>query len=938
MWVNQALSDQVFAVVDLETTGTRRGQDRIIQFGCAIIKNRQIIKTYSFLINPEADIPQAVQNLTGIKPTDVINQPVFKKYAAQIEDILQDTVFVAHNINFDLPFLNAELAANSFPKLHNRAIDTVELSKIAFPTLPSYRLSDLTHSLNLKHTNPHQADSDAYATASLLLKIFDKLETLPQSTLNTLTSLSKGLLRDTQFIFKEISEFTRQEKRPLPKKYRQVHSLVLKKQDQVLHSDNAKKAIFPKSDEDKKQLFKGKLEFRPAQVNLINKLHAFFNNERKAILVEAPSGTGKSFSYLFSCLYNLYRGQKLVIATPTMILQNQLIEKDLPLALQVSGLDLSSQVVKASRHYLDLDGFEQSLKKKTENQETLILKMKILIWLTETSTGDLDELHTTNFAAPYFAQVQHPGDARVGTVFSPYDFWNLARYRQEQADILITNQAYLANHYQDSIWGQNPYLIVDEAHRFSDIVMNSRNNSLQFESFGGMLSHLRNIILFGEDNIAQDYKNSPVIANLADKADSTIGDVIHAINDLQTYLYNKKDTAIARKILPNGHLQVAVESEAFTDLDKFLQLLASLQNKIEEIRTIVNQLLGILYQISDSFLPREEARLNELSEQVDLLDYYSEQAYLLSDLLNDHEQFSNCGLVLDVTNPADPLATNLNWMLLDPRFELEKIYACFKKIVFISATLSNNGDFSFSKKNLSLTKLDCAEFYSNYNFKLEQQVLALSLVDSKAPLYPSDDLYRDFVAPLLLNSIKKQDKVLVLFTNLEAIADVYSAIVTRPEFKDFELLAQGVTGSNEKIVKRFNVAKRAIILGANSFWEGVDFGQTKVNLVIATKLPFESPDQVEVKLRQTNLSRQGIDVFSEDSLPRAILRLKQGMGRLIRSPKDSGIFALLDQRIWTSNYGPEFLDSLPGRPVQVNLDELEKNIRKGYDKDNVSGK
>lgn len=105
-----------------------------------------------------------------------------------------------------------------------------------------------------------------------------------------------------------------------------------------------------------------------------------------------------------------------------MILQNQLIEKDLPLALQVSGLDLSSQVVKASRHYLDLDGFEQSLKKKTENQETLILKMKILIWLTETSTGDLDELHTTNFAAPYFAQVQHPGDARVGTVFSPYDF------------------------------------------------------------------------------------------------------------------------------------------------------------------------------------------------------------------------------------------------------------------------------------------------------------------------------------------------------------------------------------------------------------------------------------------------------------------------------------------------------------------------------------
>lgn len=153
---------------------------------------------------------------------------------------------------------------------------------------------------------------------------------------------------------------------------------------------------------------------------------------------------------------------------------------------------------------------------------------------------------------------------------------------------------------------------------------------------------------------------------------------------MQVYLYDKKDNAIARKILPNGHLQVAVESEAFTDLDKFLQLLTNLQNKIEEIRTIVNRLLGVLYQISDSFLPREEARLNELSEQVDLLDYYSEQAYLLSDLLNDHEQFSNCGLVLDVTNPADSLATNLNWMLLDSKFELEKFILVSKNSLYFS--------------------------------------------------------------------------------------------------------------------------------------------------------------------------------------------------------------------------------------------------------------
>ncbi|EFO67305.1 exonuclease, DNA polymerase III, epsilon subunit family [Lactobacillus iners LactinV 09V1-c] len=214
--VSRAFEHDVFAVVDLETTGTQIKQhDRIIQFGCAIIKDRKITKTYSFLINPEKTIPRAVENLTGISNQEASKAQTFSFYAKKIQEILENTIFVAHNINFDLPFLNYELINAGLSPFAGKAIDTVELAQIAFPTIPSYKLQDITNTLHIKHANPHRADSDALVTAKMLLKIIEKIEMLPTATLNSLTSMSRGLLRNTYYIFSQVSTYARQEKRPL---------------------------------------------------------------------------------------------------------------------------------------------------------------------------------------------------------------------------------------------------------------------------------------------------------------------------------------------------------------------------------------------------------------------------------------------------------------------------------------------------------------------------------------------------------------------------------------------------------------------------------------------------------------------------------------------------------------------------------------------------
>lgn len=915
-----------FAVVDLETTGTQRENGHhIIQFGCAIIKNLKVVKTYSFMINPHREIPQSVVNLTGIHNEDVAKEKDFKFYAPKIVKILQNAVFVAHNVDFDLPFLNYELTQHGYDALTNKAIDTVELAKIAFPTLPSYKLSDLTSQLEIKHLNPHKADSDAYGTAILLIKIIKQLEKLPQATLNTLSSLSHGLIRDTSWVITTIADNLRKEKRPLGSEYIQVRNIVLQKQNEHFdsHGENDK---FPENDNEKRKLFKGKLHFRRAQVDLINHLHQFINDPTKrAMLIEAPNGTGKTFSYLFSYAYQLYSGRKLVIATPTKVLQEQVMKQEIPQLLKVTKLDLKAEVVKSSSRYLDLDGFVQTIFQGTPNKPTLILQMQILVWLTETKTGDLDELNLTNYNAPLFAQIQHPGDARVGSRFAEVDFWNLARRRQEEADILVTNHAYLANHYMDTIWGQNPYLVIDEAHRFADNVISSRNDSLRFEALWGVLSHLRNLLYYSDEGVENQFNDNVQLNYLLKKLDPEILDLIHLINKLQKELYAQYSNAINKLTLSNGTLELSFQGKGLFNSDsQFKEILPKFEQKLEKVRDLTNQVLFELYHEQERMLINVESLVGEITEQIDRLDYYSEKGYQLADLLSDQNNVEQDGFILMITNSEDPLSTNLNWLMLDASEVLKQIYSRFDHIAFVSATLTSNHNFDFALSQLALGDMNLVKYIGKSTFNMKKHLQVLSVKDMPEP---DSDTYEENIEQILVNDLQGKNHILVLMTNLEKIRDVFTAILNAPELKNFEILAQGMSGSNNRIAKRFVIAKKAIIIGADSFWEGIDFHNCGIDTVFAARIPFESPDQPEVRLRQKKLEDQGINVFEKDSLPRAVIRFRQGMGRLIRGEHDHGQFVILDPRIWSNSYGQAFIQSIPVEIEKVTKKELKKKLR-----------
>ena len=166
-----------YAVVDLEMTGSDfDGDNRIIQIGCAFVENGKIVDTFQSKVNPQRPIPEGITKLTGITDEQVQNAPKFNDIVDEVYRKLVDAVFVAHNVEFDFPFLNQELVRSGYPELDVQAIDTVSLSQIVFSFTKGYRLRDLTSYLKIEHDDPHSADSDAIATANLLIAIKKNLQ------------------------------------------------------------------------------------------------------------------------------------------------------------------------------------------------------------------------------------------------------------------------------------------------------------------------------------------------------------------------------------------------------------------------------------------------------------------------------------------------------------------------------------------------------------------------------------------------------------------------------------------------------------------------------------------------------------------------------------------------------------------------------------------
>lgn len=439
-----------YAVVDLEATGAGPNAS-IIQVGIVIIQGNKIIDSYETDVNPHESLDEHIVHLTGITDKQLVKAPDFGQVAHHIYQLIEDCIFVAHNVKFDANLLAEQLFLEGF-ELRTPRIDTVELSQVFYPCLEKYSLGALAESLNIELTDAHTAIADARATAQLFIKLKAKISSLPKEVLETILTFADNLLFESYLLIEEAyqeADFVN------PKEYYFWQGLVLKKEKAV---GKPKKLS---SDFQVNMALLG-MDARPKQIVFADLVKAHFNDQTTTFL-EAQSGLGKTYGYLLPLLDQSQK-QQIIVSVPTKILQDQIMAKEIKHIQELFHIPCHS--IKGPRNYLKLDAFYKSLQVQDRNRLINRFKMQLLVWLTETTTGDLDEIKQKQRLESYFDQLKHDGEVTQSSLFYDLDFWKRSYDKVAQSQLVIINHAYFLERVQDDKdFAKGKVLVFDEAQK-----------------------------------------------------------------------------------------------------------------------------------------------------------------------------------------------------------------------------------------------------------------------------------------------------------------------------------------------------------------------------------------------------------------------------------------------------------------------------------------
>lgn len=927
-----------YAVVDIETTGTSvKDGDRIIQIGCAFVKNNKVINTFAADVNPLTTVPPVIENLTGISNARVRKAPPFDDLAGTIYSLLQGTVFVAHNVNFDLPFINAELQRVGYPELPIQAVDTVSLSQILLPTAPSFRLRDLSSLLNIEHDHPHAADSDAVATAHLFIFLQKRLANLPLITLQQMVQLTPELPRETAELFAYALQQGKKHPGRLPKDLMIRNGLALRKKSLPQQAAGRQKRRYPVTKAQKMQLFGKDLTYRPQQARMMNQIHRHYTQAETAtepLMIEAPTGTGKTLGYLLPLAYLAQSGRQVIVSTATTVLQAQLLDQGVQLLNNLLPEPVTAVVIKGNQHYVDLDRFARGLALHEHSKQTQLLKLRVLVWLTTTTSGDLDELHLTTYQAPYFTEISHHGVAslKADDPFFKDDFLRFRDQLTAQATFIITNHAYLMRHVaQLGSRQQRPLLVLDEAQHLADGVLHESRQRFDFNYYMAACHSLTS-------RIDQEHGlNLRALFAEQPQSDYRLKLLDNSLNDTDLHL-QQLQAALARTFVPHQKggsqpVEIAITTEQITTF--FAEnnaLVRQLQTAIENCFLQFQQLNEQYQHDQAEILPPEQHVLDDFFNRMQSL----RQAYDLLRVWLIPATREQRVFWISLNQWHDRGSLVLAGSLIDTKgYFKSQLYPYFSAPLFTGATLFATGKSQYVYEQLDLDPQATVHHRLSTPFDLEKQARLLIATDATAAEAPSGKQRVAYLTHAIHDIVTAAPKqTLILFNSLNMIEAVFYSLHQTGLSSDRELLAQGVNGSREKLLRRFMQGDNAILLGAASFWEGIDLPQEQLELLIVTQLPFESPDQTTTKARYQQLRQAKVNPFYNEALPKAALKLRQGIGRLIRTDQDTGAAVILDDRLVTKRYGQTILKALPKSmpPIDGSVAEITTELQKFFQK------
>jgi ATP-dependent DNA helicase DinG len=624
--------------------------------------------------------------------------------------------------------------------------------------------------------------------------------------------------------------------------------------------------------------------FRRQQLRMAERVATAMTN-REALVVEAGTGTGKTFAYLVPALLS---GKRVLISTGTRTLQDQLFSKDLPLLSAALGRPARVALLKGRSNYLCRyrlahAGEQMALEGTGGGDRTLA---RVSRWALTTRTGDLAEVAGLSDSHAIWPQVTSTRDNCLGARCEEFSRCHVAIARRTamESDVVVVNHHLLLADLAlkedgfGDILGSADAVILDEAHQIPDL-------ATQF--FGASFSSRRieNVVRDVQASVAGAIRHSASLA-----ANGWDGQVSEALRTASAGI------ATIALLLPRQQGRFAW-SDAPDELGA----------RVEDLGHALHELAAQLQAAGeDSPLANSAERVGELALVVDRIAGLDE---------------------LDGTRAVEVTSRGFTLSLLpfDVATRFQKLIRSRPCAwIFTSATLSLGEDFSHFTSRLGLAEAETLKIDSPFNYETQSLLfLPQRMPDPQNPAYVGAVI--DQALPLIGAS---QGGAFVLFTSHRALSK--AAQILREKWADetpYNLYVQG-EAPRERLLKEFREDGFGVLLGTTSFWEGVDVKGEALRLVIIEKLPFASPDDPVVKARIDHLQATGANAFRDYQLPEAALALKQGVGRLIRSEEDYGAVVICDPRLVTKNYGRVFVAALPPMPVTRESDEALRFLRK----------
>ena len=636
-------------------------------------------------------------------------------------------------------------------------------------------------------------------------------------------------------------------------------------------------------------------EYRPGQVAMAEAV-AKALQKRQHLLAEAGTGIGKTMAYLVPAIAT---GRRIIISTGTKNLQEQLFYKDIPFLQKVLPGKFTAMYLKGRSNYVCLHRLRRAENTPMlEGLEDLDHFSTITRWSYESQTGDRGELKELPENLPFWRHIDARSDICIGSKCPSFDACFITRARQQA----LESQIIIVNHHlffadlalRDKEWGQvlpdYSAVIFDEAHQIEDIAMQYFGASVSTYQIDDLIGDISRLMINDVEAARELTKASARVMRLAD--------------NFWLSFSGSDGTSSVTTLRGDGRFVIRPEMFLRKNRDGEAEVTSAGQRYVD-LKAAIKRLLGALQVIKDA-PPETEAivrRVEQLRFDLDFIIEGGEETFVY------WCERRNRGTFLQAT-PIDA-----SGILGD------RLFSQVESVVLTSATLTSSGSFNFIKSRLGVS--EASELIAESNYDYEQQ--ALLYLPPVMP-DPRDAGYAAAAAKEIVQILNaSRGRAFVLCTSNIQMQSLRNQVEHQI---DFPVLMQG-EGSRSGILERFRETAHSVLFATASFWQGVDVRGEALSCVIIDKLPFAVPSDPVVSARQRYIDNTGGNSFSDYSVPSAVISLKQGLGRLIRSATDRGVLSILDPRLVTKSYGRSFLSSLPPCRITRRISDVEEFFQTG---------